>query len=100
MPCQSVPFSNIPDPRACATSHIRRNGPLRPSEFDGGPAVEKLMSAEDVAEFLGVPINTLYQWHHKGTGPTCFRVGRFLRYAPADVRNWLSEQSGASHGHR
>ncbi|MGH7340569.1 MAG: helix-turn-helix domain-containing protein, partial [Candidatus Rokuibacteriota bacterium] len=31
--------------------------------------MEKLMSAEEVAEFLGIPVNTLYQWRHKGTGP-------------------------------
>ena len=60
--------------------------------------MEKLLSVEEVAEFLSIPVNTLYQWRHKGTGPTAFRVGRFLRYDPVDVREWLSEHAGVSHG--
>ena len=60
--------------------------------------MEKLMSVEEVADFLGVPVNTLYQWRHKGTGPEAYRVGRFLRYDPDDVREWLSESTGVSHG--
>ncbi len=60
--------------------------------------MEKLLSVEEVAEFLGVPVNTLYQWRHKGTGPTAFRVGRFLRYDPVDVREWLSEHAAVGHG--
>ena len=60
--------------------------------------MEKLLSVEEVAEFLSIPVSTLYQWRHKGTGPTAFRVGRFLRYDPVDVREWLSEHAGVSHG--
>lgn len=62
--------------------------------------MEKLLSAEEVSEFLGIPVNTLYQWRHKGTGPTAFRVGRFLRYDPIDVREWLLEHAGVAHGVR
>lgn len=60
--------------------------------------MEKLLSVEEVAEFLGVPVNTLYQWRHKGTGPTAFRVGRFLRYDSRDVREWLSAHASVGHG--
>jgi predicted DNA-binding transcriptional regulator AlpA len=62
--------------------------------------MEKLMSIEDVAEFVGVPVNTLYQWRRKGTGPTAFRVGRFLRYDPVNVREWLAEHTAVPHGLR
>lgn len=60
--------------------------------------MEKLLSAEEVSDYLGVPVNTLYQWRHKGTGPTAFRVGRFLRYDPTDVRRWLIDNAAVSHG--
>lgn len=60
--------------------------------------MEKLMSVEDVADYLGVPVNTLYQWRHKGTGPDAFRIGRHLRYDPAVVREWLAGHSGARRG--
>ena len=62
------------------------------------PVSDRLMTVEEVADFLGVPVATLYQWRHKGTGPVAFRVGRFLRYDPGDVRVWLEAHAGVSHG--
>ncbi|MEU2400293.1 helix-turn-helix domain-containing protein [Streptomyces pseudogriseolus] len=43
----------------------------------------------DVADLLGVPVETVYQWRRKGTGPRGFRVGRHLRFDPEDVRAWV-----------
>lgn len=60
--------------------------------------MERLLTVEEVADFLGVPVNTLYQWRHKGTGPVAFRVGRFLRYDAADVRQWLTDHAAVGHG--
>lgn len=58
----------------------------------------RLWSVHDVAGFLGVPVPTLYKWRYLGTGPAAFRVGRHLRYDPAEVRAWLvrdcTEQAG------
>jgi len=54
--------------------------------------VDPLWSAEDVAAFLRVPKATLYQWRYLGSGPRARKVGRHLRYDPADVRAWLREQ--------
>jgi excisionase family DNA binding protein len=55
--------------------------------------IEPLWTVEDVARFLGIPVNTLYQWRYRRTGPRASRVGRHLRYDPADVRAWLSERT-------
>jgi excisionase family DNA binding protein len=38
--------------------------------------MERLLSVDEVAEFLGIPVATLYQWRHKGAGPDAYRVGR------------------------
>lgn len=54
---------------------------------DGGR--ERLWTPEDLAEYLGVPVQTLYQWRRKGTGPKGRRVGRHLRYDPGAVRRWF-----------
>ncbi|MFJ9703263.1 helix-turn-helix domain-containing protein [Streptomyces fradiae] len=43
----------------------------------------------DIAELLRVPVETVYQWRRKRTGPRGFRVGRHLRYDPVDVRAWV-----------
>ena len=54
--------------------------------------VERLWTVQDVSEFLGVPVATLYQWRCQRTGPEAYRLGRHLRYDPAVVRQWLAEQ--------
>lgn len=58
-----------------------------------GPAVERLWSVEDVSTFLGVPVETLYQWRKRRYGPPAARVGRHLRYDPADVRAWVKARA-------
>ncbi|MFG2455433.1 helix-turn-helix transcriptional regulator [Streptomyces sp. NPDC048512] len=50
---------------------------------------ERYLSPADVAELLGVPVETLYQWRRKRSGPPAFRVGRHLRYDPARLRQWI-----------
>jgi predicted DNA-binding transcriptional regulator AlpA len=45
----------------------------------------------DVADLLGVPIDTVYQWRYKRTGPPGFRVGRYLRYDPQAVLDWIAQ---------
>lgn len=60
--------------------------------------MERLLSADEVAEFLGIPVATLYQWRHRGCGPDAYRVGRHLRYDPATVRAWLEEHLAVDRG--
>ena len=54
--------------------------------------LERLLTAQEVADILGVPITTLYQWRSRGHGPVGYRVGRHVRYASADVHAWLERQ--------
>ena len=51
-----------------------------------------LLSAEDLADFLGVPLNTVYVWNHRRQGPPALKVGRHLRYRWAEVEAWLIDQ--------
>ncbi|MEV0581370.1 helix-turn-helix domain-containing protein [Nonomuraea sp. NPDC050310] len=51
-----------------------------------------MWSVDDVATFLGIPVATLYQWRHHRTGPRGRKIGRHLRYLPADVLAWVNEQ--------
>lgn len=55
--------------------------------------IEPLWSVQEVSAFLGVPVGTLYQWRYRRIGPRAARVGRHLRYRPADVRAWLDQQA-------
>ncbi|MFI7336200.1 helix-turn-helix domain-containing protein [Micromonospora aurantiaca] len=54
---------------------------------------EELWSIDEVSAFLRVPVGTLYQWRHRRIGPRAAKVGRHLRYNPADVRAWLEERA-------
>ena len=54
---------------------------------------EALMSPEALAEFLGVPIKTVYQWRYRNLGPRGIKVGKHVRYAPEAVREWLERQA-------
>lgn len=56
-------------------------------------STERLWSITDVSEFLGIPVGTLYQWRHRRTGPRASRLGRHLRYDPADVRAWFDKKA-------
>jgi predicted DNA-binding transcriptional regulator AlpA len=65
----------------------------KPSPSTLGPS-GPLWTAQDVADYLTVPIATLYQWRYLGTGPAAYRVGRHLRYEPAAVQAWLNQHAG------
>ena len=54
-----------------------------------------LWSVEDTAAYLVVPVQTLYTWRKKGTGPPAARVGKHLRYDPDAVRAWVRDQTAS-----
>jgi excisionase family DNA binding protein len=54
---------------------------------------ERLMTLAELAELVGVPVTTLYQWRHRGEGPPGYRVGRHVRYRRAAVEAWLETQA-------
>ncbi|MFE5484530.1 helix-turn-helix transcriptional regulator [Streptomyces sp. NPDC056527] len=53
---------------------------------------DRYLTPADVAELLGVPIETIYQWRRKRVGPRGFRVGRHVRFDPNDIRAWVESQ--------
>ena len=42
-----------------------------------------------VAEQLGLSVATLRAWRHRGKGPRFLRLGRSVRYLPADVDEFV-----------
>ena len=63
---------------------------------------EPLWGIEETARYLGIPPATLYQWRHRKYGPLGRRVGRYVRYDPADIRSWFASigDSDPSSPHR
>lgn len=62
--------------------------------------LDRLLSPQELAEYLGVPVATLYQWRYRGEGPRGFRVGKHLRYRWAEVEEWIAGQLEAADRHR
>lgn len=56
--------------------------PTKPMEFS------ELWSIDEVANYLGVPKQTIYCWRTSGYGPQGFRVGKHLRWRAATVIAW------------
>jgi excisionase family DNA binding protein len=52
----------------------------------------KMLTAEQTAEFLGVSLTTLYrQW--KAWGLRGYRVGHGLKFRERDIESWLERQA-------
>jgi predicted DNA-binding transcriptional regulator AlpA len=52
---------------------------------------DRLWTVQDVAEFLNVPVGTLYDWRCRRYGPPAKKVGRYLRYEEDKVRQWFAQ---------
>jgi predicted DNA-binding transcriptional regulator AlpA len=61
-------------------------------EKPSSPSEERLWSIQDVAAWCHVPVGTVRRWRFDGGGPPGVRLGKHLRYDPADVRAWWAER--------
>jgi excisionase family DNA binding protein len=53
---------------------------------------ERLLTADEVAEFLGVPVSWVRESTRSGAMP-CVELGRYRRYRRDAVEAWLEECS-------
>jgi excisionase family DNA binding protein len=54
---------------------------------------DPLWTTADVAAFLSVPVQTIYDWRTRGYGPPGFRLGKHLRFRESDVFAWLDRMT-------
>jgi hypothetical protein len=54
---------------------------------------DELLTPKEVAVILRVPLGTLAQWRHRGSGPKAikFETGG-IRYRASVIRKWFAEQ--------
>jgi excisionase family DNA binding protein len=50
-----------------------------------------LATVDEIAEYLGVPKQTVYQWSSRGGGPRMSKVGRHLRARWEDLDDFLDK---------
>jgi excisionase family DNA binding protein len=58
------------------------------SQASGG----KLLTTCELADYLGIPVQTVYAWAARGTGPERVKVGRYTRYRMSSIDVWLNAQ--------
>ncbi|MEU1448097.1 helix-turn-helix domain-containing protein [Streptomyces mirabilis] len=57
-----------------------------------GGLPDRYLTPDDIAEIFEVPKETVYQWRKKRIGPPGFRIGKHLRYDPADVGAYVTRR--------
>ena len=55
--------------------------------------LEQLLTVEDLAAYLDVPRQTIYDWRVHGRGPRARRIGKRLRFTAVDVKAWVDAQA-------
>jgi len=50
--------------------------------------MDKLLTAQEIATYLGVQPSTIYQWTHQGYIPH-IKLGKFVRFKENDVEKWV-----------
>ncbi len=55
-------------------------------------------SPAELANYLDLPVNTIYRWNHAGGGPKRLKVGKHVRYRLSDVNRWLEAQADPQPG--
>ena len=65
------------NPRVTTTERCQTSGTTR------------ALTEREVADLLGLSVATLRAWRHRGKGPRFLRLGRSVRYLPADVAHFV-----------
>jgi excisionase family DNA binding protein len=55
-------------------------------------ATDVLLTTQQLADLLQISVDTLYAWRSRGEGPPAYRLGKHLRFRPAEVSSWLERQ--------
>ena len=53
------------------------------------PMSRPLLDTDRAARYLAVQKKTMCNWRTRGDGPPFLRIGRSVRYSPADLDAWL-----------
>ncbi|WP_233495612.1 AlpA family transcriptional regulator [Geodermatophilus sp. TF02-6] len=53
---------------------------------------DQWLTLEAIADELGVPLGTVYNWRTKGTGPVGYTVGKHVRVRRSDLDAWLAQR--------
>ena len=53
----------------------------------------RALTEREVSTLLGLSVATLRAWRHRGQGPRFLRLGRAVRYLPADLERFVRDSA-------
>jgi excisionase family DNA binding protein len=53
---------------------------------------DELLTPQELAALLRLPLGTIRKQRAEGTGPPGFRIGKHVRWRRGDVMKWLEQQ--------
>ena len=62
------------------------------------PDPDAIVTPQELAAELRIPVGTIYAWRSYGTGPKGFKAGRAVRYYRRDIDQWLADGGSARIG--
>lgn len=68
------------------TTELSPESPQQPHGED-----DRLLTIDEVADLVRLPVATLRYKRYDGTGPHSFRLGRHVRYWLSDVLGWIAQ---------
>jgi excisionase family DNA binding protein len=71
-----------------------------PAPLGSSGRPDRLLSADDVAELLGVPRSFVYALARRGGIPAVRLGDRYVRFRAAAIEGWIAEQEHATRGRR
>lgn len=81
------------------TPELRKDGDQKSRE---SLDKDRLLTPQQLANMLNLPIASIYDMRYRGTGPTAIKIsGKALRFRLSDVEAWLRDretQSSAEDG--
>ena len=58
-------------------------------------SLRPLLTVQELADLLQVPVKTIYTWRYKRIGPPAVPMGKYLRFRAEDVAAWLDSHADA-----
>ena len=63
-----------------------------------GSHLSRLLTVQELADLLQIPVKTIYTWRYKRIGPPAVPMGKYLRFRAEDVAAWLDARADAPRG--
>jgi excisionase family DNA binding protein len=76
----------------CRCLRVGRTGTHMTQTMSTNQTLPRVMTTQQVADYLQIPVATIYAWRTTNNGPHAYKVGKHLRFRLSDVDAWLDRQ--------